>query len=69
MVKVVPTSVRRFGARYGRRTKLRYGILEESQRARHKCPYCNKIQVKRLSTGVWYCLKCDSKFTGKAYSL
>jgi large subunit ribosomal protein L37Ae len=69
MVKVVPTSTKRFGPRYGRRTKLQFGNIEEVQRSRQKCPYCKKMKVKRLSTGIWHCLKCDAKFTGKAYSI
>jgi large subunit ribosomal protein L37Ae len=69
MAKDVPTSVRRFGVRYGRTTKHRYGKIEEQYRTRQVCPYCKKPQVKRISAGIWQCQKCNSKFTGKAYSL
>jgi len=62
-------SIRRFGARYGRKTKQRFGIIEEEQRKKHKCPYCNAQKVKRVSFGIWECKKCGSKFTGKAYSI
>ncbi|MEK6917047.1 MAG: 50S ribosomal protein L37ae [Nanoarchaeota archaeon] len=69
MAKDLPKSIKRFGSRYGRTTRLKYGAIEREQRALHKCPYCNQIKVKRLSTGIWHCKKCDSKFTGKAYTV
>jgi large subunit ribosomal protein L37Ae len=62
-------SVKRFGARYGRKVKIKYSKIEREQRRLHKCPYCSKINVKRIAMGIWYCKKCDSKFTGKAYTL
>ena len=62
-------SVKRFGARYGRKPKLQFSKIEAEQRKKHKCPYCNKISVKRVSVGIWHCNKCDAKFTGKAYSV
>jgi len=62
-------STKRFGARYGRRVKQRFGEIEEEQRKLHKCPYCNALKVKRLSIGIWNCGKCGAKFTGKAYSV
>jgi large subunit ribosomal protein L37Ae len=60
---------KRFGARYGRRTKKKFSLLEAQQRAKHKCPYCNKVGVKRVAMGIWKCAKCDSKFAGKAYTM
>src|SRR3989338_7015026 len=62
-------SAKRFGARYGRKTKLKFSIVETEQRKLHKCPYCNKIAVKRLAMGIWQCRKCNAKFAGKAYSV
>lgn len=62
-------SSKRFGARYGRTIKHNFAKIEHEQRKLHKCPYCNKIAVKRLATGIWYCKKCDAKFTGKAYTI
>ena len=61
-------SVGRFGARYGRKLKDKVLKIEKVQKAKHICPYCGKSGgVKRLSSGIWYCKKCDTKFTGKAY--
>ena len=62
-------SVKRFGARYGRKTKLKFSKVETEQRKLHKCPYCNKVAVKRLAAGIWNCRKCGAKFAGKAYSV
>ena len=62
-------SVKRYGARYGRKLKLKLSKIETEQRKLHKCPYCSKIAVKRVAVGIWNCRKCDAKFTGKAYSV
>ena len=62
-------SVKRFGARYGRKPKLKFSKIEAEQRKLHKCPYCSKIAVKRISVGIWHCRKCNAKFTGRAYSI
>ena len=63
------TSVKRFGTRYGRTTKLKFGKIEVEQRKKHKCPYCAAVQVKRQSLGIWECRKCHMKFTGRAYTI
>ena len=62
-------SVKRFGARYGRKLKLKFSAIEAEQRKLHKCPYCSKIAVKRVAVGIWKCRKCNAKFAGKAYSI
>jgi len=62
-------STKRFGARYGRTVKERFGAIESEQRKLHKCPYCEKEKVKRLSPGIWQCKKCNAKFTGRAYTI
>lgn len=62
-------SVKRFGARYGRKPKLKFSKIEAEQRKLHKCPYCNRIAVRRVAVGIWNCKKCNAKFTGKAYSV
>ncbi|MFH2028244.1 MAG: 50S ribosomal protein L37ae [Nanoarchaeota archaeon] len=70
MAKEINTgTTKRFGARYGRKTKKRFGIVEAEQRKLHKCPYCNAVKVKRVALGIWNCRKCGVKFTGRAYSI
>ncbi|MFH1212142.1 MAG: 50S ribosomal protein L37ae [Candidatus Woesearchaeota archaeon] len=60
-------STKRFGVRYGRRTRARLLKIEKDQKKTHKCPFCNYVKVKRMSVGIWHCKKCDAKFTSKAY--
>ena len=63
------TSVKRFGTRYGRTLKLKYGQIEVEQRKKHKCPYCAAVKVKRQAAGIWNCQRCKAKFTARAYTL
>ena len=63
------TSGRRFGARYGRRVRHKFAKIEKEQKKGHTCPYCNADKVGRLAVGIWQCSKCNSKFTGKAYTI
>ena len=69
MVSKNISSVKRFGSRYGRTVRHKVGKIEHSQRSKHQCPYCRKIQAKRLSVGIWECKSCNAKFTSKAYSV
>ncbi len=69
MAKKSTGSVKRFGARYGKTTKDKFGAVEAAQRKLYKCPSCSRTQVKRLSTGIWQCRKCGHKFASKAYSV
>ena len=62
-------STRRFGARYGRTTRQKFGEVEKEQRRLHKCPYCSNVKVKRIAAGIWQCRKCNVKFAGRAYSI
>ncbi len=62
-------SAKRFGSRYGRRVRQKFAEQEASARKKHKCPYCHRFKAKRVSSGIWLCAKCNSKFAGKAYSL
>ncbi len=62
-------SAGRFGARYGRSIKSKLVKVEVKQRKKQKCPYCKKLGVKRLSSGIWKCSKCDKKFASDTYYL
>lgn len=59
--------VGRFGARYGVRARTRVRNVELVQRQKHICPSCGHQKVKRLSTSIWQCSKCNVKFAGGAY--
>ena len=61
-------SVGRYGARYGVRAKTRVKNIEVSQKIKHICPNCGHQKVRRLSTSIWQCSKCNIKFAGGAYN-
>jgi len=58
----------KLGARAGKRIRDKLSLIEAKSRG-NKCPYCLRVAIKRLSKGIWFCNKCESKFTGKAYSV
>ena len=62
-------SVKRFGPRYGRTVKNKVGKIETDQRQSYQCPVCHYKKVKRVSTGIWQCEKCNAKFASKAYNV
>ncbi|MBI2580632.1 hypothetical protein HYV85_02385 [Candidatus Woesearchaeota archaeon] len=62
-------SVKRFGVRYGTKLKGKIGKIEAERRLSTKCPYCHYGKAKRVAVGIWFCQKCKSKFTGKAYAI
>ena len=62
-------SAGRFGARYGKRVRSKLIKVEEKQRVKQTCPFCEKKGVKRLSKGIWYCKKCGKKFASNTYHL
>lgn len=62
-------SSKKFGVRYGRRLRLKHEKVEEQQKRKYKCPYCNKVAVKRMAVGIWNCPKCSAIFTARAYTV
>lgn len=62
-------SIKRFGPRYGRTVKHRFGEVEAMHRKTYKCPYCSKTSVTRVAVGIWHCDKCNAKFASKAYTV
>lgn len=57
----------RYGPRYGRRSKKIIAVIEKEQRKKQKCPYCERMTLKRMAAGIWKCRKCSAKFAGAAY--
>jgi len=57
----------RYQARYGVRSRSRVRNIESTQKQLHPCPSCGKVSVKRISTSIWQCRKCDTKFAGGSY--
>jgi large subunit ribosomal protein L37Ae len=58
----------RYGVRYGQSIRRRIAAIEEKQRQKQNCIFCNGV-VKRLSKGIWECKRCSKKFAGHAYYL
>lgn len=61
-------SAGRFGARYGVRVRKLIRDVERTRKAPYECPNCHHKSVKRLSSGVWVCRHCDTKFAAGSYS-
>lgn len=59
----------RFGARYGKSVRTKLVKVETKQKIKQKCPFCEKLGVKRLSKGIWKCPRCDKKFASNTYHL
>ena len=64
----VTGSAGRFGPRYGRFGRKLVTESEKISRAKHLCPHCDTVAVKRVGTGIWECNKCGYKFAGGAYA-
>jgi large subunit ribosomal protein L37Ae len=57
----------KFGTRYGMRLRKRWLEVDKKQKALYECPTCKRLSVKRQSSGIWICKKCNTKFIGGAY--
>jgi len=57
----------RFGPRYGVKSRMQVAAMERKQHELHECPRCGQLRVRRISTGVWQCTRCEVIFAGGAY--
>jgi len=60
--------VGRYGPRYGATIRRRVLEVEQRQRRKHTCPSCGRVSVRRISTALYNCRKCDLTFAGGAYT-
>ncbi|NIP35831.1 MAG: 50S ribosomal protein L37ae [Thermoplasmata archaeon] len=58
----------RYGPRYGVRIRKQMTAVTNAKNRSYECPRCNHVAVKRVSTGIWKCRRCDLKFAGGAYT-
>lgn len=60
-------SAGKYGAKFGIGIRKRWLKVADKQKKHYDCPNCGFAKVKRLSTGVFECKKCNLKFAGGAY--
>lgn len=58
----------KFGPRYGVKVRKQIQAVEMEKTKRHTCPRCKHKSVKRISTGIWKCRRCNLTFASGAYS-
>ncbi|MGD1061029.1 MAG: 50S ribosomal protein L37ae [Methanomassiliicoccales archaeon] len=58
----------RFGARYGVVVRKLTRDIEKAEKTKYECPTCHHASVKRVSSGIWECSRCDAKFAAASYS-
>ncbi|MGV8162649.1 MAG: 50S ribosomal protein L37ae [Candidatus Nanoarchaeia archaeon] len=68
MARKTKLTTKRFGVRYGRTVKEKLAKIEESAKAKYKCPYCAAPKVGKKAAGIWECKKCQKIFTARAFS-
>jgi len=61
-------SAGRYGPGYGLSLRKKLILIEQKQRKKQKCPFCSS-RIKRLSKGIWKCLKCNKKFASDVFYL
>jgi large subunit ribosomal protein L37Ae len=59
----------RFRSGYGKNVRDRLNAVEDRQRKTQKSPFHPTGRAKRLSAGIWKCLKTGKIFAGPAYFL
>jgi large subunit ribosomal protein L37Ae len=61
-------SAGRFGARYGRRVRVKTAEVERVQKKKQVCIFCKGV-AKRASKGIWECKRCNKRFAHHTYFL
>ena len=54
---------------YGTNNRIRFVAVESRQRKKQKSPYHPNSRAKRISSGIWKCVKTGRVFAGKSYYL
>ncbi|TFF88673.1 MAG: 50S ribosomal protein L37ae [Promethearchaeota archaeon] len=62
-------STGKYGTRYGSTNRKRIREIELKSKSKFRCPKCRTRAVKRRSSGIWYCEKCNTLITGGAWIL
>jgi large subunit ribosomal protein L37Ae len=68
MAKKKLSDSKTFGSRYGRTIKWKYDSIMKLRKDKIVCPNCKyENTIKRISSGIWICEKCNTKFASRAY--
>lgn len=59
----------RYGTRYGRKNRDRVAKLEQGHKGKQMSPFCNMRTVRRISAGIWHCMKTGKTFASRAYAI
>ena len=59
----------KFGTGYGKNVRDRFNAIESLQRKKQQSPFHPTGKAKRLSPGIWKCIKTGKIFAGPAYYL
>ena len=52
---------------YGKKIRAKVRTAKLKSTAKYECPSCSRKAIKRTSSAIWQCKKCDSKFTSGTY--
>ncbi len=55
--------------KYGVRVRNRVDAIISLRSKKYKCPRCKKLAMKRLSSGIWECKRCNLEIADNAYNL
>jgi len=69
LVKGKEKVLKGLGARYGRTLRVRFSRIIFLQRRKRRCPACGALELKRMASGVWNCIRCGHEVAGGAYDL
>lgn len=56
------------GPRYGIRIRRRVLEIDRGRKKSWACPRCSTVTLKRVSSGVYECHRCGTRFASQAYS-
>lgn len=55
------------GPRYGIRIRRRVLEIDRTRRRPSACPRCATVTMKRVSSGVFECSRCGTRYASNAY--
>ncbi|BCS90733.1 MAG: 50S ribosomal protein L37Ae [Candidatus Micrarchaeota archaeon] len=59
----------KFSVRSGARLRRQFYSVLAKKKKLYQCPSCGQEKVKRVSTSIFVCKNCSTKFAGGAFEL